>query len=588
MSTTKKTVAVYWRFAKKHKRYMWRMYPAMAVAQLAEEMLLPLLVSGILTDLAAGNLSQLNSERLLPIFAAIVGLEVFSHLLWIWVIRNMWRWQETVMRDLHAYCFGHLSSMSYGFFSNQFAGSLVNQANKFVSSFERLTDSLTWNVFKLIIGVLFTIVVLAPQAAFVVLGILIIASVFIPVVWVYRRRQIPFTKKWAAAETARTGQLADSIGNILAVKSFAHEDLERGLFNGRLDAVYKRSMDTMNINMNQEMVSGMIQRSINVMTILVSVWLAVEGYIEVGVIYLALTYTTGILRRLWDLNNTFRSITRVFGDAHDMTEILQIQPDVADPARPDKARITKGRIEFKDVGFRYQDQKEGLFMRELNLLVKSGQKIGLVGPSGGGKTTVTKLLLRFMDIQEGAITIDGQDISTIRQQDLRSNISYVPQEPLLFHRSLADNIRYGNPGATDAQMRRAAKLAHAEEFIADLPDGYDTLVGERGVKLSGGQKQRVAIARSILKDAPIILLDEATSALDSESERLIQAALKDLMKGRTSIVIAHRLSTIQSLDRILVLKDGEIIEDGTHTKLIEHGGLYAELWSHQSGGFIEE
>jgi ATP-binding cassette subfamily B protein len=211
-----------------------------------------------------------------------------------------------------------------------------------------------------------------------------------------------------------------------------------------------------------------------------------------------------------------------------------------------------------------------------------------VGHSGSGKTTLTKLLLRFSDVDGGTISIDGQDISHIKQEDLRSHIAYVPQEPVLFHRSLAENIAYGKPDATKDEIREAARKAHADEFIQKLPKGYDTLVGERGVKLSGGQRQRIALARAILKDAPILVLDEATSALDSESEKLIQDALKKFMKGRTTIVIAHRLSTIQSMDRIAVLKDGSIAEQGSHRELLANKHTYAELWKHQSGGFLEQ
>jgi ATP-binding cassette subfamily B protein len=210
-----------------------------------------------------------------------------------------------------------------------------------------------------------------------------------------------------------------------------------------------------------------------------------------------------------------------------------------------------------------------------------------VGPSGGGKTTITKLLLRFMDVESGQVTIDGQDISRVSQQDLRRSIAYVPQEPLLFHRSLAENIRYGRPAASQTEVMEAAKLAHAHDFIERLPDKYQTKVGERGVKLSGGQRQRVAIARAILKDSPIIILDEATSSLDSSSEKLIQEALWELMKGRTALVIAHRLSTVQRMDRIVVLDEGRIIEQGNHAELLKKKGIYSELWNHQTGGFIK-
>ena len=221
-------------------------------------------------------------------------------------------------------------------------------------------------------------------------------------------------------------------------------------------------------------------------------------------------------------------------------------------------------------------------------MIEAGRTVGLVGVSGSGKTTLTKLLLRFADVDAGGIFIDGQDIRDVTQESLRNAIAYVPQESSLFHRSIFENIAYGKPDATRKEVERAAQLANADEFIRELPNGYDTLVGERGVKLSGGQRQRIAIARAILKDAPILVLDEATSALDSESEALIQEALKNLMKGRTSIVVAHRLSTIAGLDRIVVLDNGKIVEQGTHKELLDTGGAYAKLWSRQSGAFLEE
>jgi ATP-binding cassette, subfamily B, bacterial len=286
------------------------------------------------------------------------------------------------------------------------------------------------------------------------------------------------------------------------------------------------------------------------------------------------------------MNSIMRNYNRIMGDAHDMTEILLSKPTVIDHSSRDLT-ATQGHIHFNDVSFAHNDGEDALF-KNFTLRVQAGERIGLVGQSGSGKTTLTKLLLRFSDVDSGTITIDDQNISEITQQSLRKSIAYVPQEPMLFHRSLFENIAYGNPKATKEQVHEAAKKAHALEFIDKLPAGFDTLVGERGVKLSGGQRQRIAIARAILKDAPILVLDEATSALDSESEQLIQKSLDELMKNRTSIVIAHRLSTIQKMDRIIVLGSGAVLEDGSHKELLKQKGMYAKLWAHQSGGFIEE
>ncbi len=251
-------------------------------------------------------------------------------------------------------------------------------------------------------------------------------------------------------------------------------------------------------------------------------------------------------------------------------------------------KVSEGAIDFEHLSFAYRDAAAGeSVFDDLTLHVAAGQRVGLVGKSGSGKTTLTKLLLRLDDVQGGRVLVDGQDVSRCTQQSLRRQVAYVPQEALLFHRSIRENIAYGRPDATDEQIREAARLANATEFIDRLPHGFDTMVGERGVKLSGGQRQRVAIARAILTDAPILVLDEATSALDSESEALVQEALENLMRGRTSIVVAHRLSTVAALDRIVVLADGEIVEDGTHAQLVKAGGEYASLWSRQTGAFLE-
>lgn len=589
MSTNSKILKIYWQHARKYKKQIWIIYPLMVVAQLAEDVFAPLLISSVLTNIATGNTAALTDEKIWLVFGAIVALEATGHLLWNYIVRVFWRTQDSVMRDLNLTVFGHLQKMSFKFFADRFAGSLVNQTNKFVGSFERLTDPLTWNVFRLLVSLVFTTIILMPKAPIVAIAILLISAIYTPVVWYVRKKQVTYTRRWAEAETRRTGQLADTISNIIAVKSFSNEEVEFRRMQDRANEVHASSLDTMRVNMAQELVTGAIQRSINIAVIILSVLLAVNGQIEVGVIYLSLNFTTGILRRLWDLNNTFRSLIRVFGDASDMAQILDIDPEIADPTNPKKFALKSARVTFKDVSFRYADDNDDNYLfKDLNIDIKSGQKIGLVGHSGSGKTTITKLLLRFMDIQSGQILIDGQDISKVSQTEFRKAISYVPQEPLLFHRSLRDNIGYGKLDATEEEIIGASKQANAHEFVENLVDGYSTLVGERGIKLSGGQKQRVAIARAMIKDAPILVLDEATSALDSESEQLIQDALWKLMKGRTAIVIAHRLSTIQKMDRIIVMDHGKIVEDGSHAELIKNGGKYAELWAHQSGGFIEE
>ncbi|HEY5152961.1 MAG TPA: ATP-binding cassette domain-containing protein, partial [Candidatus Saccharimonadales bacterium] len=323
-----------------------------------------------------------------------------------------------------------------------------------------------------------------------------------------------------------------------------------------------------------------------VIYIFLSIHLVAKGSITPSAMVAGQIYVFAILNSLLGLHKVIQRTEQLFADSAELTDILDLQPELRDPDQPERPRIREGLIEFNSVAFRYPSTNKDVF-GSLDLKILPGQRVGLVGHSGSGKSTITRLLLRFLDIQAGEILVDGQNIKHITQDDLRKHIAYIPQEPLLFHRTLMDNIVYGREDATEQEVHKASQLAYADSFIQELPDKYNTLVGERGVKLSGGEKQRVAIARAMLTHSPILILDEATSALDSKSEKLITKALDELMKGRTTVVIAHRLSTIKKLDRIIVLRDGKIIEDGTHDELLELDGEYAELWNHQSGNFLE-
>ncbi len=311
-----------------------------------------------------------------------------------------------------------------------------------------------------------------------------------------------------------------------------------------------------------------------------------RGLITAGVIVLVQAYVVFSFHIVWTISKNIVRVSVALSDAQEMVTLLDQPPDVQDVLNPEPVRMSEGSIAINDITFQYNGGRADI-LKNLSLTIPAGQKMALVGHSGAGKSSIVKLFLRFVDVREGSITIDGQHIAHITQHELRQRIAYVPQDPALFHRSLRDNIAYAKPTASIEEVVRAAQRAHAHEFIEALPHGYDTLVGERGVKLSGGERQRIAIARALLKDAPIVILDEATSSLDSISERHIQAAFDTLMEGRTTIVIAHRLSTIQHMDRIIVLEDGGIVEDGTHAELLAHNCVYADLWNSQVGGFIE-
>ena len=390
----------------------------------------------------------------------------------------------------------------------------------------------------------------------------------------------------AKSSTKLTGLIADAIGNIVIVKSNGQEPHELKCITNQANTWRANSLKVM----RGVLISGTAYSSLNNVLIIVALIAAViaseYGWISIGIAYLVLNYTGQVTQQLWDVTNIIRRYYRIIGDASEMAEILTTDTKLIDKTSK-KLVVTKGLIDFKNITYKYQSGAGVQIFNSFNLQIKAGQRVGVVGRSGSGKTSLTRILLRFSDVDHGEILIDNQDITKVSQASLHQSIAYVPQESSLFHRSIRDNIAYSKPKATEAEVIKAAKEANAWEFIAKLPDGLDTLVGERGVKLSGGQRQRIAIARAILKNSPILVLDEATSALDSESEKLIQDSLDTLMKNRTSLVIAHRLSTIAKLDRIIVLDQGQIVEDGTHDQLIKQKGIYAKLWQHQSGGFIK-
>lgn len=502
---------------------------------------------------------------------------------------SCWKMEISAIYDLASLGFDTVAAQSMQFHNDRFSGSLVSQVNKFVWAFERLIDVIVWDLWPMLVYILMVVITLANQALWFALGLVAFVVVYAVVAFFSYRKMAPLNEDEAEAENKQTGQLADSISNIISVKSYAHEEHEEKRFVKAARHTYEVSRNLMRASIARDVKFGMVQVGITALILVFLVmgreWLGVS----VATLVLIVNYSQSIQGELWNFTHIFKNWNRAFGDAHEMTLILDMVDDVVDAPDAAPLEMEQATVQFDHVSFKHKDAKKPIF-ENFDLMINPGERVGLVGVSGSGKTTLTKLLLRFADVNNdgGMIKVSGQDIRKVTQHSLRKNIAYVPQETSLFHRSIAENIAYGKPNATQAEIERAAELANADKFINELPQGYDTLVGERGVKLSGGQRQRIAIARAILKDAPILVLDEATSALDSESEALIQDALTKLMKGRTSIVIAHRLSTVANLDRIVVLQDGKIVEQGKHHELLaKPKGVYRQLWERQSGAFME-
>lgn len=592
MTTANKTVRFFWQQARRYPWHVAGLAVSLPVAVFCHQFIPSLVVASIIERLGSHQFTQgdawgsFGQELLLYGGALILG----SIFLWRLVVILIWKLEARVIRDIHIRVFHHLLGMSLNFHSDRFGGSLVSQANKLAAAYVRLADTALFQIYNLLVIFVFTASLLFPRAPQFTLLLLLFSAIFMVSSVFITRVVRRLGSDEASADNIRTGFLADAITNIAAVKSFSAAPAESQRYAAAAGTTMSATFDLMRASTRRDFFFS----TVTTVTLILALVMGVIGVVvwgaDIGTVFLMMSLTTVIAQKLWEFSQqVLRNINRGLADAKEMIEILDIPPEVRDPKKPEKPRITRGDITFDHVDFTHAgSHKNDALFRNLNLRVRAGEKIGLVGHSGSGKTTLTRLLLRFSDIDGGAITIDGQNIARITQDDLRAHIAYVPQEPLLFHRTITENISYGQPEASENEVKAAAERAHAAEFIEKLPKGYNTLVGERGVKLSGGQRQRIAIARAILKNAPILVLDEATSALDSESERLIQAALWELMKGRTTIVIAHRLSTIQRMDRIVVLDDGAILEEGTHQQLLEHSGAYAQLWSHQSGGFIEE
>ena len=501
---------------------------------------------------------------------------------------SLWKLEIAVSYDLATMSFDALSNQSMTFHSNRFGGTLVSQTSKFMAAYNQLVEALVHPFLPVFGSVVFVCVLLGPRVPLYVVILMALFAVYATVSYIMYKRILHLNEKAAKAQNDLSGELSDAVTNILTVKTYGREDYERSLFDAANREVVLRDSK----RMRSSLVRGVITAGIavvimSVVAVFISGGNAWFG-ITPGTLVMMFTYTYTMTLQFNFINSGLQRFNRAFGDASGMTQVLDEPRLVADAPDAKPLVVREGAIDFQDIGFSYEDGgvRTKVF-EELDLHIPAGQRVGLVGMSGAGKTTLTKLLLRLSDIQEGRILVDGQDVSACTQQSLRRSIAYVPQEALLFHRSIAENIAYGRPDATMDEIREAARRANALEFIERLPQGFDTITGERGIKLSGGQRQRVAIARALLADCPILVLDEATSALDSESEHLVQDAFATLMRGRTCIVVAHRLSTVASLDRIVVLADGKVIEDGPHDELIAAGGEYAHLWSRQTGAYLE-
>ncbi|MEU3488229.1 ABC transporter ATP-binding protein [Streptomyces massasporeus] len=544
----------------------------------------PLIVARVVGDIAGNN--DVTFGAMLPYVLVFAGVLLAAEALWRVALHCLNRLDALGIEHLYVIGMDELFAKDAAFFHDNFAGSLTKRVLSFASRFEQFVDTLTFQIVGSFVPLTFGAVVLWRYEPLLVVGLLVmIALTAVLVVPLIQRRQALVDRREEAIARV-SGHVADSLMNMDTVRAFAAEEREAAEHRSRVATSRRltmRSWDYGNLRIDTLVAPMSVLTS--AMGLLLAVTLA-GGTHGVEAIVVAFAYYNNATRIMFEFNQIYRRLESSMTEAAQFTELLLVPPTVLDPPAPEPLRSRAADVRFEKVTFAHRGGRP--LFEGLDLAVPSGAKIGLVGRSGGGKTSLTRLLLRMTDIDGGRILVGGQDISRVRQADLRGRIAYVPQDPAMFHRTLRDNIAFARPDATDAEIRRAAEAAHVTEFAAALPDGFDTMVGERGVKLSGGQRQRVALARAILRDAPILLLDEATSALDSESELLVQEALWRLMEGRTALVVAHRLSTVAGMDQLVVLDRGRIIEQGTHQELLATEGAYAKLWQHQSGGFLDD
>ena len=584
-SVGKKDVLRY--YIRETRRYPWVFWFAFltsAGVQVAE-LAAPLYLKQFFDILAVYTPSPETVRKLL-ILVGIFGLVSFFG----WVMRRTQAYsfsylESRVIADLYSSAFDYLIKHSHHFFISRFAGTLTRRVSKFAMAYEVIMDSIMFQFFPVALFAIGAVVFvfLRNNILGIALGIWVILFIFFQLV-AARLRQ-PLRVARTEADSRAVGAIADAISNQNTIALFSGSNHEGNIFR-RVIGYWRAA--TIRVWRADELIwsfFGIFTLGINVGLLYGAVIFWQKGLLTIGDFVLIQSYLMVLFNRLVSMNRELRRFYDSFADAIEMVEILEMPHGISDipdakPLKTDDCEIT-----FKNVSFYFNEGRPVL--EDFNLTIKGKEKLALVGPSGAGKTTVTNLLLRLYDVQRGSIEIDGQNIAAVTQESLRDAIAFVPQEPILFHRTLMENIRYGRREASDEEVFAAAKKAHCHEFISTMPEGYRTFVGERGVRLSGGERQRVAIARAILKGAPILLLDEATSSLDSESEALIQDALHNLMEGKTVVVIAHRLSTIMKMDRIIVIENGKVLAEGSHRELLGKGGLYKKLWSIQAGSFAD-
>lgn len=580
---TKVTFKIYIKHLLEYKLMLFVIFSSVVISSLLN-MVTPLLYKKFFDILTASQLGVSTSD-LLRVVIWIFVINIISVFTWRTAVFASIYMYSHVMTNLSNYCFSYLHKHSTTFFNNHFVGSLVKRVNRFTRSFEGILDAVTWELIPLLVSVVVATIVLFSRSTILGTAVLVWSATLVFINYLFSIYKLKYDVQRSLMDSKVTGVLADTITNHSNVSLLVGYERERKLFAKVTEELRRLRAFTWLLGDVSHGIQAILMVVLEFGIFYVAIDLYKKGILTVGDFVLIQAYLLTLFNKIWNLGKVIRDFYERLADADEMAEILDMPHDIVDVRRAKPLNVKKGKVEFCSVDFSYHKTRKVL--NNFNLKILPGERVALVGRSGAGKSTVVKLLLRVYNIGRGRIEIDGQRTSHVTLDSLHESVGYVPQDSMLFHRTLMENIRYGRPKATDKEVIKASKLAHCHEFISEFPYGYDTYVGERGVKLSGGERQRVTIARAILRGSPVLVLDEATSSLDSESEGLIQDALNILMKGKTVMVIAHRLSTIMKMDRIVVMEEGNIVEQGTHKDLInKKNGIYRKLWEMQAGGFL--
>ncbi|RUR15191.1 ABC transporter ATP-binding protein [Legionella sp. km535] len=517
-----------------------------------------------------------------------VGGGAWITLLIILRLQNWWQGYviPRFQADVRMSVFGYLSKQSYHYFSNQMAGSLANKINDLPRALDSIFMIITWYGIAAFSSIIVALILMCTINYWFAVVLLTWIVLQLLISFKLSKKVDRYSIENAEDKSELSGKIVDSLSNANAVKLFARSRDEMAYVKLSQD---KEEQSNKKLTIYMNIFRLYLDIPVTIMLVIMVTLLLVfweRGLITTGDLVFIFNVSFAIMTQIWYLCHAMADLYREIGIARQAIALLSAPIDILDDSGAKPLVVTEGTIEFDHVTFHYNKGKR--VFENKSVIIEPNQRVGLVGFSGSGKTTFIHLILRFFNVESGRILIDGQDISKVTQDSLRSAISMIPQDTTLFHRTLMENIRYGKPDATDEEVILASKKACCDDFISLLPEGYNTLVGERGIKLSGGQRQRIAIARAILKNAKLVILDEATSQLDSLTEEAIQNSLWHLMENKTTIVIAHRLSTLLHMDRILVFEQGKIVEDGTHDELVAKNGLYKLMWDAQVGGFLPE